>query len=188
MAVIAPPAPPAAARRRTRGPRPGEPYLTRRPRQRMAVAVTRGDPIVVLPKVMPALYGAVYRHKFALKKLGKPTFKVGPLTGRWPDAHRVPREKWTAYWGLAVPSGTRTLPQLNPEVPIRLETWDYGRMVAEVLHIGPYSEEGPVIQALHAFIKASGYEMAGVHEEEYLSAPGARVQKTLIRYPVRKRG
>ncbi|MBM2850090.1 MAG: hypothetical protein HW418_3032, partial [Anaerolineales bacterium] len=57
----------------------------------------------------------------------------------------------------------------------------------EILHIGPYSEEGPTIQRLHEFIAASGYEIAGVHEEEYLTTPKAKVQKTIIRYPVKKR-
>ena len=38
---------------------------------------------------------------------------------------------------------------------------------------------------LQEFIAASGYEIAGVHEEEYLSRPEAKQMKTIIRYPVR---
>jgi hypothetical protein len=40
---------------------------------------------------------------------------------------------------------------------------------------------------LHDFIVENGYEIAGVHEEEYLTMPKAKVQKTLIRYPIRKK-
>jgi hypothetical protein len=166
--------------------KPNQPRIAKRPKQRMAVVVTHGEPADALAQVAPALYGSVYRHKFALKKAGKETFKVGALFGRWPDAHTTPRERWTGIWALPVPAGTRALPQAEPGVPVALETWDYGPAVAEVLHIGPYSAEGPTIQALHAFIAANGYQIAGVHEEEYLTSPRAKVQKTIIRYPVRR--
>jgi hypothetical protein len=174
---------PKAARK----PKPTDPKIVKLPKQKMAVVVSHGDPNVVMPKIMPALYGAVYKHKFALKKAGKETFKVGALFGRWPDAHLVPKDQWTGIWGLPIPANTRTLPQPDPEVPVKIETWDYGKAAAEILHLGPYSEEGPTIQRLHEFIAASGYEIAGVHEEEYLTTPKAKVQKTIIRYPVKKR-
>ena len=67
-----------------------------------------------------------------------------------------------------------------------METWKYGT-VAEILHIGPYSEEGPSIEKLHKFIGESGCEIAGAHEEEYLTRPTAKVIKTIIRYPVRRK-
>ena len=164
-----------------------DPRIVKKPKQKMAVVVTHGDPNVVLPQVMPALYGAVYKHKFALKKAGKETFKVGALYARWPDAHLVPKEQWTGIWGLPIPATTRSLPQPDPNVLVKVETWEYGRTAAEVLHIGPYSQEGPTVQRLHDFITASGYEITGTHEEEYLTSPKAKVQKTIIRYPVKKR-
>jgi len=37
------------------------------------------------------------------------------------------------------------------------------------------------------FITASGYEIAGPHEEEYQSKPDAKVIKTLVRYQVKKK-
>jgi hypothetical protein len=69
---------------------------------------------------------------------------------------------------------------------VTLEEWSYGD-VAEVLHVGPYAEEPPTIQRLHEFIAGQGYEIAGPHEEEYLTRPNARLPKTIIRYPVRQR-
>ncbi len=171
----------------TRKPKLTEPRIVKKPKQKMAVVVGKGDPNVVLPALMPALYGAAYTLKFDLKKAGKETFKVGALFGRWPDAHLVPKDQWTGIYGLPIPSGTRKLPQKDPNVEVKIETWDYGGVVAEILHIGPYADEGPTIQRLHEFIQAQGYEIAGVHEEEYLTSPQAKVQKTLIRYPVKKK-
>jgi hypothetical protein len=173
---------PKAARK----PKATDPKIVKLPKQKMAVVVSHGDPNVVGAKVFPALYGAVYTQKFALKKAGKETFKVGPPRARWPGLADTPKDQWTGIWGIPIPANTRSLPQPDPEVPVKIETWDYGGTVAEILHIGPYSEEGPTVQRLHEFIAASGYEIAGVHEEEYLTTPKAKVQKTIIRYPVKK--
>ena len=168
-------------------PKLTDPRIVKKPKQKMAVVETHGDPNEVFPQVMPALYGAVYTLKFDLKKKGKETFKVGALFGRWPDWVGKPKDQWTGYIGLPIPSGTRRLTQKVPGVEVRIETWDYGPAVAEILHIGSYESEAPTIQRLHDFIQASGYAIAGVHEEEYLTSPKAKVQKTIIRYPVRKR-
>src|SRR5574341_2042046 len=169
-----------------RKPRPTDPKIVKLPKQKMAVVVSHGDPNVVGAKVVPALYGAVYTQKFALKKAGKETFKVGPPRARWPDVTDTPKDQWTGIWAIPIPANTRSLPQPDPEVPVKIETWDYGGTAAEILHIGPYSEEGPTVQRLHEFIADSGYETAGVHEAEYLTTPKAKVQKTIIRYPVKK--
>jgi hypothetical protein len=55
-----------------------------------------------------------------------------------------------------------------------------------VLHVGPYSDEGPAIAALHAFIAEQGFKLGGRHHEIYLSdarrtAP-ARL-RTILRQP-----
>ncbi|MBI2958003.1 MAG: GyrI-like domain-containing protein, partial [Chloroflexi bacterium] len=52
--------------------------------------------------------------------------------------------------------------------------------------LGPYDEVAPAIEKLHQFVRAAGYEIAGYHEEEYLSRPDARAPKTMIRYQVKK--
>jgi hypothetical protein len=160
------------------------PQLIEIPFQKMAVVVTKGDPNKTDENAFKALYGSVYTLKFDLKKKTGQTFKVGPLRARWPDVHLLPRDEWTAIWALPVPDDTQSLPQKSPEIEVRLETWDYGR-VAQVLHIGPYSEEGPTIELLHKFIEENGLSIAGHHEEEYLTSPKAKVMKTIIRYPVR---
>ena len=88
--------------------------------------------------------------------------------------------------GLPVPEDVTALPQKVEGVEVKLETWRYGT-VAQVLHLGSYAEEDESVARLHAFIEESGYEIAGTHEEEYLTSPGAKAQKTIIRHPVRRR-
>jgi hypothetical protein len=149
----------------------------------MAVVRTVGDPNVVGRREVAALYGAVYPLKFALKKQGV-DFAVEPLRARWPNAQTTAKEGWEGIWGLPIPEATRELTQRDSEVPVRIETWEYGP-VAEALHVGPFATEGPTIAALRAFIADQGYEIAGPHEEEYLTLPTAKTPKTLIRYPIR---
>ena len=169
--------------------KPNQPQIGEMPAVTMAVVHTVGDPNDVAPSVFPALYGAGYGLKFALKKAGGPEFKVTAPRARWyggPDWVDVPREKGEAAWGLVIPDGTTEVPQKLPETPVVIETWEYGT-VAEVLFIGAYADEAPTIQLLHDFIAEQGYEIAGPHEEEYQSRPEAKNPKTVIRYQVRKR-
>ena len=163
-----------------------DPVIMEMPPQKMAVVQGKGTPDKVFPEIMPALYGSAYTLKFDLKKKGLPTFKVSGLRGRYPDAHLVPKEEWTIIMGLPVPDDTASLPQKVPAVEVKLETWDYGT-VAQILHIGPYDQETPTIERLLQFIEENGYQIAGPHEEEYLTRPDAKVVKTLIRYVVKKK-
>ncbi len=163
-----------------------EPKIIQMPPQKMAVVTGKGTPDEVFARLMPALYGSVYTLKFDLKKKGLPTFRVFGLRARYPDAAGTPKEEWTHIIGLPVPEDTTALPQKLPDIEVKLETWKYGT-VAEILHVGSYSEEGPNIERLHRFIKDSGYEISGPHEEEYLTMPDAKVPKTIIRYEVMKK-
>jgi hypothetical protein len=88
--------------------------------------------------------------------------------------------------GLPVPSDTTSLPQKVASIEVKLETWDYGT-VAQILHLGAYDQEDVTVEHLHKFIEESGYEVAGLHEEEYLTSPDAKIVKTIIRYPVKKK-
>lgn len=168
--------------------KPAVPQLVTLPARTMAVVRTTGDPAETGGRAFPALYGAVYTLKFALRKEGI-AFAVEPPCARWyngPDWRAVPRSAWTAAWALPVPDGTTELVQKDPLTPVVIEAWDYGD-VAQVLHVGTYAEEEPTIEMLHAFIAEQGLEIAGPHEEVYVSRPGAANQKTIIRYQVRPR-
>jgi hypothetical protein len=68
---------------------------------------------------------------------------------------------------------------------IRVESFSEGRC-AQILHIGPFSEEGPTIEKVHQFIASRGKRI-GKHHEIYLSdirkADPAK-WKTIIRQPM----
>ncbi len=75
---------------------------------------------------------------------------------------------------------------------IRFESLDEG-LSAQIMHIGPYSEEGPTVEKLHAFIHEKGYEFQGSmpgekHHEIYLSdirRTKPERLKTIIRQPMK---
>jgi hypothetical protein len=143
------------------------PRIVDRPRERMAVVETLGDPDEVGARAVGSLYGAI-------TQLG---LKSGPLRARWPNASDHPKQEWVARWALPVPDHT---PELGGG--ITLETW-YGRPVAEITHEGPFGEkEVQAVRRLQRFITDCGYEIIGAAEEEYLTQPGDEPQRTIIRY------
>ena len=162
-----------------------DPQIVEMPAQKMAVVSGKGTPEKVFSELMPALYGSVYTLKFDLKKRGLPTFKVTGLRARYPDSHSTPMNEWTHIIGLPVPEDTTVLPQKVAGIEVKIENWEYGTM-AQILHLGPYDQEEPTVERLQQFIEENGYQIAGIHEEEYLTMPNAKVVKTLIRYPVKK--
>lgn len=164
----------------------GEPNIVEIPDQKMAVIYARGTPDTVFPQALPSLYSSVYTLKFELKKKGLPTFKVSGLRARYPDAHLAPVEAWTHVIGLPIPEEVTSLPQQVGGTEIKIETWKYGT-VAQSLHRGPYNEEDATVARLHRFINESGYEVIGVHEEEYHKGPDAKTPETIIRYRVQKK-
>lgn len=58
---------------------------------------------------------------------------------------------------------------------------------ATIMHIGPFSAEGPTIERLHKFVADNGLKLTGKHREIYLSdirkADPAK-WRTVIRHPV----
>lgn len=69
---------------------------------------------------------------------------------------------------------------------VRFEAFTEGK-AAQILHIGPFSEEGPTIAKVHSFIEDNGCHRVGKHHEIYLSdmrrvAP--EKWKTIVRQPM----
>lgn len=164
-------------------PRVGEAWIVDRAARRVALARSVGEPADAARTVVPALYRAVYALKMRRKREGH-DFKVEALRARWPNAHHAPRAEWQGEWAIPVPDDVEELPPSDES--LELATWEYGPC-AEILHEGPYSTEGESVRRLLALVEELGYELAGPHEEEYLSPPGAERQRTVIRYEVRKR-
>jgi hypothetical protein len=167
-----------------------EPRLTTMAPQKVIVVTARGAPNAVAKEAFGLLMSTYFRLE-GVPKYG-PAFK--PPRGRWPVESGQPADQWVGHYAIPVPDTVTELPSPAEEDGLRaeLETWDYGE-VAEILHQGRYDEEEPTVERLKAFIEESGYEIAGLHEEEYLKGPGmlfaGNPEKylTIIRYPVRRR-
>jgi len=70
---------------------------------------------------------------------------------------------------------------------VRFEAFSEGE-AAQVMHIGPFSDEGPTIQRVHDFIDRSGRRRFGKHHEIYLSdirRAAPEKWKTIVRQPMR---
>lgn len=75
---------------------------------------------------------------------------------------------------------------------VSLETYEEG-CCAQILHIGPYNQEGPTIARLHQYIYEAGYRFNGYHHEIYLgdiwtNAIRPEKARTIIRQPISKPG
>jgi hypothetical protein len=156
-----------------------DPQINQMPNQRMFIVEATGDPNVVGKDA----FSLLYRTFFSL-----PGVKMVAPRARWFTPLTAPKNEWKAQYGLPLPDSVTSLP---PDITgVKIETWEYGE-VAEILHLGPYSEETPTIQKLHKFIQEKGYEIAGPHEEEYLKGPGFVANPadywTIIRYQVKKK-
>jgi hypothetical protein len=164
-----------------------------------------GDPNVSerYREAIEALYAVSYALKFALKRAGGPDYKVSPLEGLWwvADMTRFSTEDKSAWdWAAMIKQPSSVTPELVEETvhevaekkqlptvrELRFERFAEGPS-AQVLHLGPYADEGPTIERLHAFIEERGYTKRGKHHEIYLGDPRRSAPerlKTIIRQPV----
>ncbi|HUU52668.1 MAG TPA: GyrI-like domain-containing protein [Candidatus Heimdallarchaeota archaeon] len=157
-----------------------DPQIRKMPdKVKMLVVEKKGDPNVVAGMAFSTLFSTFFEQ---------PGVKMAPPRARWLNAPADPRNEWMGLYALPLPESVETL--RSQVEGVKIDYWDYGE-VAEILHIGAYSEETPTIEKLFAFIAEQGYEIAGPHEEEYLRGPesGTDTSKymTIIRYQVRKR-
>ncbi|MFX1280745.1 MAG: GyrI-like domain-containing protein [Promethearchaeota archaeon] len=155
---------------------------------------------------LAVLYPVSFRTKFFSKAKGK-DYVVPPLEGLWwaddmNDFIEGNRDKWKWTMMIRQPDWItqevideakaivkKKKPELSKLLPkLRLEKYKEGKS-AQIMHIGPYSEEGPTIQKIHDFIKKEGGKFDGLkkkHHEIYLSDPrktNPASMKTIIRQP-----
>jgi hypothetical protein len=157
--------------------------------QKVLLVKASGNPNTVGGKA----FGLLMKNYFRLKGVpkGGPSFK--PPRARWPVHSGTPMEEWEGLYAMPVPETVTEVPAAEGPGGLRVEltTWDYG-VVAQILHVGRYDQEVPTVDALRDYIHSQGYEIDGLHEEEYLKGPGflfaGNPDKylTLIRYPVKK--
>jgi hypothetical protein len=148
-------------------------------KQKMLVVEKTGDPNVIAGKAFSLLFGTFFKL---------PGVKMAPPRARWLNTLTDPRNEWVGLYALPLPDSVTSIPSDIEDV--KIDYWEYGE-VAEILHVGAYSEEPPTIEKLIAFVSEQGYEIAGPHEEEYLRGPeygpDTSQYMTIIRYQVRKK-
>ena len=146
---------------------------------KMLVVEKKGDPNAVAGTAFSTLFSTFF---------AQPGVKMAPPRARWLNAPSDPRNEWMGLYGLPLPDSVETL--RSQVKGVKIDYWNYGE-VAEILHVGAYSEETPTIAKLLSHIAEQGYEIAGPHEEEYLkgpeSGPDTSKYMTIIRYQVRKK-
>lgn len=150
------------------------------------------------------LYQLSYTIKFMIKK-GEVGIDYGvlPLEGLWwsDDMSSFSMEnkenwKWTSMimqpefiMNETVDTATEEVgKKKNPAaLPlVRLESFKEGK-AAQIMHIGPFSEEGPTVEKVHSFIEDNGGQTVGKHHEIYLSdirRAAPEKWKTIIRQPM----
>lgn len=165
----------------------------------------QGDPntSASYQEAVEALFSVAYAIKFKVKKTLAIDYGVLPLEGLWwaDDMAKFSVAdksgwKWTMmimqpeFVSAALVRDTiaevkkkKNLPALGK---LRFESFAEGQ-AAQILHVGPFSAEGPTVARVHAFIDAAG-KRSGKHHEIYLSdirkADPAK-WKTVIRQPLR---
>ncbi len=167
-----------------------------------------GDPNTseLYQDAVTALFGISYTLKFMIKK-GKEQidYSVMPLEGLWwmDDMTKfttLNKDEWK--WTMMIMQPEFITAELvetaidemlkkkkmavRPNV--RFEKYAEGK-AAQIMHIGPFSEEGPTIQKVHDFILENRFELSGKHHEIYLNdirKAKPEKWKTIIRQPFKK--
>ncbi|GAA4717926.1 GyrI-like domain-containing protein [Isoptericola chiayiensis] len=182
---------------------PREPALVTVPPRPHLMVDGAGDPNAApaYRDAIASLYPLAYALRAAIRDATGTAYTVMPLEGLWwaDDIERfreLPRSAWRWTMMISLPDDVgqvdaaavveRTTAARDLPAAVRLESFGDGE-AAQVLHVGPYSAEAPTVDALHAFVAASGLELTGRHHEIYLSDP-RRVAperlRTIIRQPV----
>ncbi|MEY6567724.1 GyrI-like domain-containing protein [Streptomyces sp. PGLac3x] len=154
--------------------------------------------------VVQALYTTAYAVRaLAVEQLGR-KHTVGPLEGLWWSEDLgafAARDEDAWQWRLMIVQPewitrdlfeaglARAVAKKAPAAAgrVRFEEFHEGPSV-QILHVGPYDEEGPTLARLHEeYLPDHGLRPRGTHHEIYLSDPRrtdpARL-RTILRQPV----
>lgn len=170
-----------------------------------------GDPntSIEYQQAMEALFPVSFKVKFISKKEKSQDYVVMPLECLWwvdnmEDFTIEDKSgwKWTAMIlqpdfitkAMIKQAMEEVEEKKNPAAlsKMRFESLKEG-LSAQIMHIGPYSEEGSTVATLHDFIEKEGYEFDGNipgqrHHEVYLSdmrRSKPENLKTIIRQPLK---
>ena len=156
-------------------------------------------------EAIQALYAASYAAHFAVKKATGEAPHVMPLEALWwvqddepSNWFHVAREdwRWQAMIMQPAPVDGEFIDEALAKIRskglaaldrLHVERWAEGPC-AQLLHVGPYSAEGPSVDKLHEAIAAAGTSPRGRHHEIYLGDPRRAAPaklRTILRQPVR---
>lgn len=168
-----------------------------------------GDPNTAeeYQQAVEALYAVAYKIKFLSKKEAGRDYVVPPLEGLWwaadMDVFTVNLDKSAWDWTMMIMTPDWVTQEMylkaceqvqkakNPAALPKLQLQNYHEGLAvQIMHIGAYDDEGPVLARLHKeFLPQNNYIERGKHHEIYLSDPrkvAAEKLKTVLRQPVGK--
>jgi hypothetical protein len=185
-------------------PKPGRPELREIPPMQFLMVDGRGAPgSDDYQDAVQALYSVVYGIRFGRKKAGLDTFTIGPLEGLWwiekgEDLSVGEPDDWVWTAMIWVPDFV-TADEVAEEVAkaqakkpnpalagLRLDLLNEG-LVVQIMHVGPYADEQPNIDKMHAMAAEQGLIQSGKHHEIYLGDPRRRAPeelRTIVRHPV----
>lgn len=154
-------------------------------------------------EAVEALFPVAYTLKFMCKKgVQGIDYAVLPLEGLWwaedmRDFTAANKERW--QWTLMIMQPDLISAEMagdaieqvrrkkNPPAlhGIRFDAFHEGP-AAQVLHVGPFADEGPAIRRLHECIAGHGHALSGKHHEIYLSdfrRTATAKLRTILRQP-----
>ena len=164
-----------------------------------------GDPNIskAFGDAIEALYPLSYTLKFMVREKMGIDYGVLPLEGLWwaDDMSAFSTgNKDTWKWTVMIMQPEFIPPSMVKEATeavrrkknavslplVRFEPFKEGK-AAQVLHIGPFSEEGPTIEKVHSFIESNGNRRTGKHHEIYLNdirRAAPEKWRTVVRQPM----
>ena len=189
---------------------PKEPHILEIPEMNFFMVDGTGYPgdNPLYQEALQLLYGVSFTLKMKIiKPIGK-DYVVPPLEGLWwaddmsvfTEEYMKRKDEWKWTSMIRIPDFVTDdqiqsgLERFNitkkPENFSKLYHEPYKEgMVVQVLHLGPFSEEGPVIARMHDYALEEGYILHNKHHEIYLSDPRRTKPeklRTVIRQPIKK--
>ena len=167
-----------------------------------------GEPDPVLNpgygQAVEALFTVSYTIKFMLKKAENGIdYGVLPLEGLWwaddmTDFIKGNKSRWK--WSMMIMQPNPVTKSIVGEAikqvkakkkvtaieKLKFSSFTEGE-AAQILYIGPFSEEGPTVEKVHSFILERGRKICGKHHEIYLTdvrRAAPENWKTVIRQPM----
>ncbi len=187
-------------------PSPKKVEIVEVPQMNFLMIDGQGDPNTSreFQDAVETLYSLSYTLKFMIKKgASEIDYGVLPLEGLWwadDMSQFITGNKETWKWTLMIMQPEFVTTKLfneaieqvrkkkNPAAlaKVRFESYPEGK-AAQIMHLGPFSEEGPTIEKVHRFIEENGFKRTGKHHEIYLSdirKAAPEKWKTVVRQPM----